>query len=92
MHLARGKEVRRRVRILSGAQLDALKRQGAAVPVGAPLQECAVTVCNEEIRPGAERYGAFLRSHLDDGNIEQCGEGAVCARESDDERTAACAH
>ena len=93
MHLARGEKVRRRVRVLDGAQLDTLERQRAvAVPVGILLEACAVAVRDEEIRPRAERHGVLLRTGFDDGDVKQRGERAVRAREIDNERAVACAH
>ena len=93
MHLARGEKVRRRVRVLDGAQLDTLERQRAvAAPVGVLLEACAVAVRDEEIRPRAERHGVLLRTGFDDGDVKQRGERAVRAREIDNERAVACAH
>ena len=93
MHLARGEKVRRRVRVLDGAQLDTLERQRAvAVPVGVLLEACAVAVRDEEIRPRAERHGVLLRTRFDDGDVKQRGERAVRAREIDNERAVARAH
>ena len=93
MHLARGEEVGRRVVVLDLAQLDALERQARFLPpFAAVLEARAAAVRHKEIRPRAERHAVLFGARAHDGNVQQRGEGAVSAREIDDERAIARAH
>ena len=83
---AGGEPAQRGVVVLDRGKRDALERQRAALPMGICGQRRAVGCRCVDVGAGAERNEVILRAGLDDGNVQQGGEAAVCLRQRDDQR------
>ena len=86
MDAAGGEPAQRGVVVLDRGKRDALERQRAALPMGICGQRRAVGCRCVDVGAGAERNEVVLRAGLDDGNVQQGGEAAVCLRQRDDQR------